>query len=120
MKKLNILAVTLISLLYGYHPCPAADTKAMTDYRANRIADAIYIVEGGSKTQYPYGIKSVKTSNPRKVCINTVKNNYVRWQQKGARGSYLDFLADVYCPKSCDNQGNTNWKKNIHKLVKNE
>jgi hypothetical protein len=30
---------------------------------ANRIADAIYRVEGGSKAKAPYGILSVKVAN---------------------------------------------------------
>lgn len=89
----------------------------MPDERANQIADAIYKVEGGNKTKHPYGILSVKTNDPRKVCINTIKNNYVRWQKTGSKGDYLDYLADVYCPKSADPVGNKNWKKNIHKFL---
>lgn len=107
--KLTILITLLSCSAYAYTP--------MDDAQANRIADAIYKVEGGSKTKHPYGILSVKTSNPRQVCINTVKNNYIRWQKEGSHGQYLDYLADVYCPKSADQIGNKNWKKNIYKLL---
>lgn len=81
----------------------------------NSLADAIYIAEGGVKTKYPYGIKSVHTTNPRQVCINTIEHTYKRWKRKQC---FVDFLADTYCPVSCDPVGNLNWKLNIRKLIK--
>ena len=83
-----------------------------------RIANAIYQVEGGTHTRFPYGIKSVQTHNPRQVCLNTIANNFNRWQRAGAHGDFLDYLANVYCPSSADKRGNENWKRNIHKLLK--
>jgi len=86
---------------------------------ANRIADAIYRVEGGSKAKAPYGILSVKVSNAteaRKVCLNTIRNNHTRWIRAGKPGKFLDFLADRYCPKSADPVGNRNWKKNVKSI----
>jgi hypothetical protein len=82
------------------------------------IVDAIYILEGGSTTRYPYGIRSIKTSNPRQVCINTVRNNYHRWQVDSQDKDYFTFLADKYCPAKADRQGNINWKKNIKLLTR--
>lgn len=86
---------------------------------ANRIADAIYKVEGGSKAKAPYGILSIKVSSEskaRQICINTIRNNYQRWLNAGKPGKYLDYLADRYCPKAHDPAGNRNWKRNIRKL----
>lgn len=83
-----------------------------------QLADAIYKIEGGSKTRYPYGIMSVKTSDPRRVCINTCRNTYQRWLKAGRPGCYLNFLADRYCPPSADPTGNKNWKKNVHAVLK--
>jgi hypothetical protein len=87
----------------------------------NKVVKAIYQVEGGAKTKYPYGIKSINThgdvAKAKRICENTVRNNYARWIKAGREGSFLDFLADRYCPPSADPQGNVNWKKNIHKLV---
>lgn len=96
-----------------------AVADSLPEDRVNKIANAIYKLEGGAKTRYPYGIKSVQTANPREVCKNTIRNNYARWQKAGSKGNYLDFLGDRYCPKSSDSIGNYNWKKNIHKLVDN-
>jgi hypothetical protein len=86
---------------------------------ANRIADAIYRVEGGAKAKAPYGILSVKVANAaeaRKVCLNTIRNNHTRWIRAGKPGKFLDFLADRYCPKSADPVGNRNWKKNVRSI----
>jgi hypothetical protein len=88
---------------------------------ADRIVQAIYRVEGGSKARVPYGILSVRVSSKdgaRKICTNTVQNNHDRWLKAGKPGEYLDFLADRYCPKSEDPMGNRNWKKNIRKFLK--
>ena len=86
---------------------------------ADRIANAIYRVEGGSKAKAPYGILSIKVGSEqqaRKVCINTIKNNHTRWINAGRPGKYLDYLADRYCPRSADPVGNRNWKRNIRRI----
>lgn len=86
-----------------------------------QIADSIFRLEGGPKAKAPYGILSVKvrsTEHARQVCLATIRNNRARWIKAGRPGDYLDFLADKYCPTSCDAVGNRNWKKNIHKLLK--
>lgn len=86
---------------------------------ADRIANAIYKVEGGSKAKAPYGILSIKVSSghqARQICINTIKNNHTRWINAGRPGKYLDFLADRYCPKAHDPVGNRNWKRNIRQI----
>jgi len=95
---------------------PMSDAQLETKY--GKIADAIYKVEGGAKTKHPYGVLSIKTDNPRHVCLVTIYHNEVRWQDAGGNGDYLDYLANVYCPKSADPVGNKNWKTNIHKFLK--
>jgi len=87
----------------------------------DQIADAIYRVEGGARARVPYGILSIPVrdaAHARKICLNTIKNNRVRWIKAGQPGSYLDYLADKYCPRSADPIGNKNWKVNIRRLVK--
>ena len=88
---------------------------------AERIADAIYRVEGGAKAKVPYGILSMPVKNEahaRRICLNTIRNNHKRWIAAGKPGDYLDFLADRYCPPSVDPKGNKNWKRNIKQLTK--
>lgn len=93
----------------------------INDIQANKIADCIYKIEGGAKTKHPYGIKSINTNGnkekSRQICINTIKNTYIRWNKSGRTNDFYDFLADRYCPMSCDKIGNENWKRNIHKLL---
>lgn len=87
----------------------------------SNIADAIYKAEGGDNTRYPYGIMSINTygnkEKARRICENTINNNFIRWSKAGSNGCYLDYLADVYCPVSADSVGNKNWKVNMHFLL---
>ena len=93
---------------------------ALTEQQIDQIADAIKRVENSKK--FPYGIKSVDTqgdeAKARRICKNTIRNNYARWERAGKIGCYYDYLADKYCPPTADRQGNINWKKNIHHLLK--
>lgn len=89
--------------------------------QVNKLANAIYIVEGGNKTVYPYGIVSINTrGNPilaRTICINTIQNTHNRWLAANKPIAFLDYLADRYCPVAADRIGNRRWKVNIKKLV---
>lgn len=104
-------------------PFVCAAVSVMSDTQAARIADVIYRIEGGAKTKYPYGIKSIDTggdvNKARRICINTIKNNWKRYyalpeQERKQYHCYLDFLASRYCPKVSDKIGHENWIKNIH------
>lgn len=88
---------------------------SLTQAEADRLANAIYHIEGGTKTRYPYGIKSVKTSNPRAVCLRTIQNAHNDWLLYG-RTRHTDFLAYLalrYCPPESDPVGHRNWLPNI-------
>lgn len=107
-------------LLMMLMTCSAVAKDVLTAREAERIADAIYVIEGGRKAKVPYGILSVKVRDERharQVCLNTIRNNHVRWKKAGAKGEFLNFLADRYCPPS-DAAGNRNWKKNIQAVLK--
>jgi hypothetical protein len=112
----KILHTSLLSLLL------VATSKAGTlpeDY-VNKVADAIYKAEGGRKARVPYGILSVKVADEaeaRRVCLNTIRNNYRRWEKAGKPGLFLDYLGNVYCPASADPVGNKNWRANVKRLT---
>ena len=72
-----LAGVAAYAALHGQH-------EAMTETRANKIADAIFKIEN-SKI-HPYGIM-IKTNNPRKVCLNTIKNTFARWEKAGSPGN---------------------------------
>lgn len=107
MKPLLFLLIAFQSLA-GYPPKGYAE----------RLADAIYQAEGGSKTRYPYGVLSIQTKDPRGVCLRSITNNWHRWEAAGKTNAFVDFMADRWCPKSADPQGNRNWKRNVRKLMK--
>jgi hypothetical protein len=75
---------------------------------------AIWCAEGGDRTRFPYGIKSVRTDDPRQVCLNTVCNQWERWN---GTGCFIDSLADRYCPPGVDPVGNARWKRNVKVMV---
>ena len=84
----------------------------------NKVVSAIYVIEGSNKTKYPYGIKSIKTNNPKQICINTVRNQYIRWQQWGKTNSFEESLSQRYCPIGAkdDPTGlNKHWLGNLRK-----
>lgn len=96
----------------------ARASEIPADY-ANRLADAIFVVEGGAKAKVPYGILSVRVrdkAEARRVCLNTIRNNWRRWEEAGRKGEYLDFLARRYAPVGSKNDPkclNRHWLRNV-------
>jgi hypothetical protein len=108
MKRLLVALLFLVSIA-------ASSAQTLSKEEAGRIADAIYLAEGGSKAKVPYGILSLKVrdkEHARRICLNTIQNNYRRWLNNGRKERFLDFLADRYCPPG-DSVGNRNWKRNV-------
>lgn len=113
MKKLLILIIIILNTTII-----TATTRIYTD---EEICQAIYQIEGGQNTKYHYGIKSVKCEGKercKKVCLNTVKNNRIRYAQYGHEkyGIFLEFLASRYCPNGeylCEN-----WLSNLKYYLK--
>lgn len=93
---------------------------------AEKMADAIYAAEGGAKTRWPYGVKSIqppagtkdKTAWARRITINSANNNWRRWEAAGKRESFVAFMARRWCPPSADPQGHANWIKNVNAILK--
>ena len=89
----------------------------MTPLQIEKMADAIYLAEGGTKTNFPYGIKSVKCEGEqecRRVCKNTIRNNIKRYNDYGHKkyDTYLEFLGSRYCPPTAHSL-NKHWVKNV-------
>lgn len=111
MKKLIIL-VALILI------CPKAYA---IDFE--RLADSIYIAEGGAKTKHPYGImQKYKVTTPRQACLNTLATQWKRWLLEPSRGQDVDFIAflgKAYAPIGASNDPNglnKNWVNNVTKI----
>ena len=84
-------------------------------------AGNIRITEG-INSKYAYGIKSIHYNTPlqaRKICKRTILHAWHDFKgNKHDLRAFVGFLADRYCPKSCDYAGNVNWKRNMYKLMK--
>ena len=87
----------------------------------SNIVDTIFIVEGGTNTQHPYGILAhYKHTTPRQACANTVQHAMRDFHYDGKSNDrmFIVYLADKYCPPSDDKTGNHNWKVNMIRLLK--
>ena len=92
----------------------AAKTSPDTDF-INSVVDAIYLAEGGDKTNHPYGVISVKVKNKeeaRRVCYNSVVHRLNDWRSEGSNGDFIVYLGSFYCPPSAHNL-NKYWVKNV-------
>jgi len=97
----------------------------LSSNNVNLIVNAIGKIENSVK--YPYGIKSIplkgdtfeqKKAYARRICTQTIINNYKRWQNSNKSLSYLEFLQRRYCPigASDDTKNlNSNWLRNLRK-----
>jgi hypothetical protein len=104
---------TIKSLILASAIMPAISSSGATNlnqHLIDRIADAIYIAEGGPNTNYPYGIKSVKTTHYRRTCELTIVHNYRLWN---GRGDFIVYLGNHYCPAETDFIGHKNWINNV-------
>lgn len=113
-NPLLLACMAIIMLLAMSAVCFAKDAPIVN---VERLANAIYIAEGGSKTKHPYGILAkYKHTTPRQACINTIKSALKRYNKQGAKGDFIAFLGKTYCPvgaKNDPNGLNKNWVKNV-------
>ena len=84
----------------------------------DKLANAIYKAEGGNKTRYPYGIKSVRCvgeNDCRLICLNTIRNNQKRFTKQTKYTDFIEFLGSRYCPLNIKGEYhlNKNWVKNV-------
>jgi hypothetical protein len=80
------------------------------DYSDEAIANAIYLAEGGNKTRYPYGIRSVQCEGKqdcRRVCLNSIRNAKKRWVKANKPEDFIVFMGRRYSPPHI----NPNWVK---------
>lgn len=123
MKKLFSILILSGFTTSGF----SADIKQIDSNYKTNICNAIYILEGGAKTKFPYGIKSIpikgntqleRESYARAICMNTISKNYTRWQISGKTNLFEEFLCNRYCPVVSDRTGNKHWIKNINFYLK--
>lgn len=107
MRTLMILIVLLLSTIRIAYA---------EQINIERLADAIYLAEGGSRTIHPYGILTrYKRTTPRQACINSIKSAIKRAKSTDP-SKVIPEMGSVYCPVGASNDPrglNRNWVKNV-------
>lgn len=102
--------VSVIALSFWL--CPISWASDLSPEYANRIVDAIGKTEHSVK--YPFGIKSIDTHGDavyaRRICLNSVRNAWKRWQTAGKPGDFIRFMGVRYSPPA----RNPNWVPLVH------
>ena len=120
------VALAIISLLLFcwtefkrvfFIPSARAET-IQTEYSNSEIADAIYLAEGSERAVKPFGILSVPCNgydDCRQICLNTIRNNKIRFKKQNKYDDFITFLGSRYCPVGCENDNGTNrfWLRNV-------
>jgi len=85
-----------------------------------RMADKLWLCEGGRASKWPYGVRGYSWDNvegARRACLNTISNRYQVWVDKQIQQPWLDFFCDQWCPSSEDETGNSNLKRNLRLMM---
>jgi len=87
-----------------------------------RLAESIFYAEGGYKTHYFYGIKSVSCETKdecRLKCLESIRNNEKRFARHGGKGveNFIRFMSRryVYCGFG-ECQARIDWQKNVKEI----
>jgi hypothetical protein len=87
-----------------------------------RMADSIYLAEGGAKTKHPYGVLSVKVrseAEARHVCLVSITNNLARWERAGRPEPFIQFMSRRWAPIGASNDPaalNKHWAANVARI----
>jgi hypothetical protein len=116
------------ALLLSLSLCLCGQARSAT--YEDRLLDAIHRQE--NSRHYPYGIKDGHRhteAEAREIARRTVRHAWADYslsasraardgERAGVRCSFIDFLADRYCPPACDAAGNRHWKRNLKLFLK--
>lgn len=110
-------------LIFSCRPAHAeayTGLKLIEGYALNQWVESIHKAEGNDN----YGIISISCESKeecRKICANTVRNNYKRWQRSGQTITFLQFLQRRFAPVGASNDPtglNRNWASNVSYFLK--
>lgn len=104
---------------YGNHGYPGK-LSLMGHQQATELvpqmAHAVKVAENNGRN---HGVLSVKTANSgeaSKVLNDSIYNNFVRWDQAGRPGKFIDFMQHRWAPIGASNDPrnlNKNWAPNV-------
>lgn len=94
--------------------------QLMANELVPQISGAVKVAEGNPRN---HGVLSVPTNNSAdasRVLDNSVYNNFVRWDQSGRPGKFIDFIQQRWAPIGVSNDPhnlNKNWSGNVRKAL---
>lgn len=110
--------------------CMTPKHAAAQEYTNEEIVNAIYKAEGGKHAKKPYGILSLSCTGEkdcRRVCLNTVRNNRIRYKRDDRRFTedYLSYLSRKYAPTrgritKTEAKLNVNWLGNVRYFLERD
>mgnify|MGYP001600186831 FL=1 len=117
MSHKHIVIIAIVVELIFWLGVMACQASEWDEYSDQQIANAIYQAEGGVKTRFPYGVKSIKCQGEpqcRKICLNSVFNGRKRWERAGKPTDLITFIGKRYSPPST----NPNWVRLVTYFLK--
>lgn len=114
LPKEYLISVIVCSLVFMVLFVGCGKAWAYTD---TEIVNAIYKAEGGVKTRFPYGVRSIKCTGEaecRQICLNSVRNGRKRWERAGMPGSLIVWIGNRYSPPA----SNPNWVRLVMYFLK--
>lgn len=123
IKNLSIFTLILLSFnAFSQNNKDSRQFSKISDDYLNKVVSSIYIIEGGNKTKYPFGVRSINTDRDyekaKRICSNTVSNQFIRWQKWGKTNSFEESLAKRYCPVGANDDPtglNKHWLGNLRR-----
>lgn len=82
-----------------------------------RLADAIFLAEGGHRSRTPYGIKNCPDpQRARQTCLRLIQEAGIDWElawkKRAQQVSFIEFLGQTYCPPKA-HRLNEHWSRNV-------
>ena len=88
----------------------------------DRLASAIYVHEGGTKTRFPYGVERITRDGKRypynvakakEKCLQSINRASKQWYKGGCKGDFIAFLGKTYAQ-------DPNWAKGVKQLYEHK
>lgn len=86
-----------------------------------QMTDAVKVAEGNPRNHGVLSVHTAGSGDASRVLQNSVYNNFVRWDQDGRPGKFIDYMQQRWAPIGVANDPknlNVNWAGNVRKALK--
>lgn len=85
-----------------------------------QISGAVKVAEGNPRNHGVLSVHTTDSGDASRVLNNSVYNNFVRWEQDGRPGKFVDYMQHRWAPIGAKNDPsnlNVNWAGNVRKAL---